>query len=192
MDDNKYKDIIRERMGEKRYTHSLNVADSAVKLAKKYGADAEKAYVAGILHDICKETPENEQLKIMSDFGIIISNVEKNAKKLWHAMSGAAYVENILGIKDRDILNAIRYHTTAREGMSILEKTIYIADFISADRTYDGVDELRAAAERGIGEAMDIALTFSIVELIGQGKAIHPDTLFAYNELAMDREGAKS
>lgn len=186
MDYSEYKDIIRTRMGDKRYNHSLNVAESAVMLAEKYGADKKKAYLAGLLHDICKETPENEQLKIMTDFGIIISNVEKSAFKLWHAMSGAAYVKNVLKIDDQDIINAIRYHTTARAGMSLLEKVIYLADFISADRSYDGVDELRSAADQSMDKAMDIALTFSIVELIGQGKAIHPDTVFAYNELAMN------
>lgn len=186
MDYSEYKDIIRKRMGDKRYNHSLNVADSAVKLAEKYGADKEKAYLAGLLHDICKETPQNEQLKIMTDFGIILSNVEKNAFKLWHAISGSAYVRNVLKIDDEDIVAAIRYHTTARAGMSLLEKVIYLADFISADRSYDGVDELRAAAEQSISKAMDIALTFSIVELIGQGRAIHPDTVFAYNELVTD------
>ena len=129
MTQEEYREIIKARMSEKRYIHSLNVEKEAVRLAEKYGADVKKAAVAGILHDITKETSFDEQLKIIENSGIILNDIQKSAPKLWHSISGAAYVKDVLGICDEDIFNAIRYHTTARADMSLLEKVIFIADF---------------------------------------------------------------
>jgi nicotinate-nucleotide adenylyltransferase len=184
----KYRKLIEERLSNHRYVHSLNVAKSSFLLAQKYGADEEKAYLAGLLHDICKEVSDEEQLKILTDFAIIKDSVSKSQPKLWHAITGSLYVKEILGIEDSDIINAIRYHTTGRASMSILEKVLYIADFISDDRTYEGVENLRLAAKESMEKAMDIALTFSIMELIGKGKPIHIDTLHAYNQLVMNKQ----
>ena len=127
-----YKKIIRERMGDYRFSHSVNVAKEAKKLAKHYGADENKAEIAGILHDITKEMPKEQQLQIIIDSGIILDNVQLHAPKLWHGMSGSIVVRDELGIDDEDILNAIRYHTTGRAGMSLLEKVIFTADFTSS------------------------------------------------------------
>ena len=121
-----YKAIIRALMGDYRFDHSVNVAAEAVELAKLYGEDEEKAYTAGILHDITKEIPKDEQLKIIADGGILLDDVQKNAPKLWHSISGSVYIQTELGITDSDIINAVRYHTTGRANMSLLEKIIYI------------------------------------------------------------------
>ena len=134
-----YKKIIRERMGDYRFSHSVNVAKEAKKLAKHYGADENKAEIAGILHDITKEMPKEQQLQIIIDSGIILDNVQLHAPKLWHGMSGSIVVRDELGIDDEDILNAIRYHTTGRAGMSLLEKVIFTADFTSEERTYSSL-----------------------------------------------------
>lgn len=140
---NEYKKIIKARMGDYRYTHSVNVSKEARKLAKLYGADEEKAAIAGILHDITKETPKDEQLQIILDGGIILDSIQMNAPKLWHSISGSVYVQKELGIEDEDILNAIKYHTTGRAGMTLLEKIIFIADFTSEERDYKGVSTMR-------------------------------------------------
>ena len=100
------KSILKSRLNEKRYYHSLCVAKEAERLAEKYGGDAEKACLAGLLHDITKNAQDEEHLKIFREFGIILSDVEKNAKKLWHAMSGAEYVKHVIGISDPDIIDA--------------------------------------------------------------------------------------
>ena len=149
-------------MGDYRFTHSCNVAEEAVILARLYGADAEKAYVAGILHDITKEISKEEQLQIIADGGIILDNVQKNAPKLWHAVSGSAYVRLRLGIEDEDILNAIRYHTTGRANMSLLEKIIYTADYTSKERSYPGADVMREKSRRSLEEAMMFSCFFAI------------------------------
>lgn len=180
---NDYVTLLRGRLSEKRFYHSLAVAKEALRLAQKYGADTEKAFLAGLLHDICKDTPKNEQLQIFSEFGIILSALEESAFKLWHAMSGACYIQNILNIKDADIISAVRYHTTAKAGMSLLEKIIYLADFTSEDRDYEGADEMRKAVDVGLEHAMREALIFTIDDLKQKGMPVHEDTLNAYREI---------
>jgi nicotinate-nucleotide adenylyltransferase len=183
MTDEQYSEILRGRLTEKRFHHSLEVAKEARRLAEKYGADPDRAYTAGLVHDIMKDTDKKAQLQILADFGILQDDVEKQAPKLWHAHCGAVFLEKVLGMEDREILSAVRYHTTARAGMSLLEKILYLADFTSADRDYDDVDEMRRLVEIGIAPAMLYALRYSIRDLIDQKKAIHPDTLAAYNEM---------
>ena len=178
-----YKELLKNRLTDKRYKHSLCVADEALRLAKKYGGDEGKCYLAGLLHDITKNAPAEEHLKLFSDFGIILSSVEQKAIKLWHAMSGALYVEHILGIKDNELITAIRYHTTARANMTLTDKILYLADFTSADRDYEDVDVMRRLVDESLESALKYALSYSIVDLVNQGRAIHKDTLAAYNEL---------
>lgn len=111
--------VIRKRLGEKRFTHSMCVAQSARELAEQYGADPERAYTAGILHDVMKEAPGEEQLQTIAAAGIILTDVERANKKLWHAMAGFAYCRDTLHVTDPGILDAIRYHTTGRAGMTL-------------------------------------------------------------------------
>ncbi len=177
-----FKKILKERLDEKRYYHSLCVADEAKRLAEKCGVDTEKAYLAGLLHDITKNAPCEEHLQIFEQFGIILNDIEKNAVKLWHAISGAAYVEHILGITDNDIIKAIRYHTTAKEDMSPLELVLYLADFTSRDRDYPDVDVMRGLVDKSFSEAYVYALQYTIKDLADQKRAIHFDTLQAFNK----------
>lgn len=185
-----WKKLLKERLVEKRYIHSLNVADSARELAIKYGADEEKAYFAGLVHDVMKNASEEEQLQIMEKGGIILSRTEKENKKLWHAMAGECYLRLEKGITDGDILNAVRYHTTGRAGMSLLEKVVYIADYISVERDYDDVDVMRdLSMNKGLDEAALYALKFSFKSLSKKEKLIHTDSVEYYNELIIEREG---
>ena len=181
----KYKDILKSRLTPKRYHHSLCVAEEAVRLANKYGGDKEKAYLAGLLHDITKNAPPDEHLNIFERFGIMLNDIEKNAEKLWHAMSGAAYIENVLKINDKEIITAVRYHTTARAGMTQLEKLLYLADFTSLDRDYDDIDVMREKVEISLEAALDYALSYTINDLVSRGKPLHLDTVNAYNENAL-------
>lgn len=178
-----YKKILQSRLKEKRYYHSLCVADEAKRLAEKYGANPQKAYLAGLLHDITKNTDREEQLKMFSDFGIMLDDITASSEKLWHAVSGASYVKNVLNIGDGEIINAIRYHTTARENMSLLEKILYLADFTSADRDYDDVEVMREKVEESLQAAMCYALSYTINELVEKKGQIHPDTVAAYNQI---------
>lgn len=189
MQGDRYIDIIRPLLSEKRFLHSLGVAKSAAELAERYGADKEKAYTAGILHDIMKDTDARKQLQIIENSGIIFGNLDRAEPKLWHAKAGAAYVRDQLG-EDDEIVCAIACHTTAKGGMTTLEKVLFLADFISDDRDYDGVEQMRQATARSMEEGLDIALSFSIVDLVERRKAVHPDTLDAYNELVLQQRAA--
>ena len=171
---------IRERLSDFRYEHSLSVAESAKKLAEKYGCDTDKAYLAGISHDVLKEMKKDEFLSFFEREEIILSEVEKNAPKLWHAMAGARYLSNKYGFSE-DVISAVRYHTTGKENMSILEKILFVADFISADRSYPGADDMRRRAEISLEYAMEEGLRFTIEDLAKECKPIHPDTVACYN-----------
>ena len=185
--DEQFIEIIRGRLTEKRFHHSLAVAEQAAHLASLYGADAKKARTAGILHDILKDEKPAALLQILHDFGIILDNVEAVTPNLWHAIAGAAFIERVLHVEDAEIVTAVRYHTTGRAGMSPLEKTLFVADFTSADRKYDDVQEMRRLAEVGSAPAMEYALNYTIRDLAGRGLAIHPDAVHAYNELVAAR-----
>lgn len=184
----KYKKLIKSRMGEKRYIHSVNVSKEAVRLARLYGGDEEKAQTAGILHDVTKETPFDEQEKLIKKAGIELDEVQKRAPKLWHAISGSAYLKTELNITDEDILNAIRYHTTGRANMSLLEKIIFVADFTGAERNYNGVEIMREKAGRSLDEAIIFGLSFSIKDLAQRNLAIDINQINAYNQLVLSKE----
>lgn len=183
-----YMKLIKERLSDYRFYHSVCVAESAVQLAKRFGADEEKARVSGILHDVMKEETKEHQLAVIEKAGMKMTELEKKNKKVYHQMSGAAYVKEELGITDDEIINAIRYHTTGRRSMSLLEKIIYLADFISADRDYEDVDVMRRKVEEGMEEGMLYAFRYTIVDLVNQCKEIHPDTLDAYNWVIEETE----
>lgn len=183
-----YKEILSKRLDKDRYYHSLCVADEALRLAEKYGGDTEKCYLAGLLHDITKNATTEEHLQMFESFGIMLSVIEKNAMKLWHAISGTAYIENFLEIKDAEILDAIRYHTTAKADMSLTAKILYLADFTSKDRNYPDVNIMRRLVDKSLNEAFVYALKYSIIDLTERLKAIHPDTVAAFNQVVLNLE----
>ncbi|MEZ3497872.1 MAG: bis(5'-nucleosyl)-tetraphosphatase (symmetrical) YqeK [Lachnospiraceae bacterium] len=176
---------IKKHLQPERLYHSINVAEEAKKLALHYGADPEKAYTAGLLHDILKNTPDTELLNFFRENGIILTRTEQVSRKTWHAIAGEAYCRLKLSVTDSEILSAIRWHTTARAGMTLLDKVIFIADFISSDRDYDGVERMREKAYLSLESAMLEGLQFTLAELIENGWAVHEDSLAAYNELAV-------
>ncbi len=182
-----FKKLIKGKLIEDRFVHSLNVADSAKLLAEKYGEDTEKAYTAGLLHDVMKNASDFEALSAIEKARFQMSVCEKANKKLWHAISGAAFVKTELGITDEDFVNSIRYHTTARCGMSLLEKIIYVADYISAERNYPDVDVMRALADKNLNEAILYSLKYTISTLVKRNSPIHPDSLELYNELIINK-----
>lgn len=176
---------IKKHLQPERLYHSINVAEEAKKLALHYGADPEKAYTAGLLHDVMKNTPDDVLLNFFRENGIILTRTEQVSRKTWHAIAGEAYCRLKLSVTDSEILSAIRWHTTARAGMTLLDKVIFIADFISADRDYDGVERMREKAYVSLESAMLEGLQFTLAELIENGWAVHEDSLAAYNELAV-------
>lgn len=183
--DEQYIAIIRSRLSDYRFHHSLCVAQEAKRLAERYGADADKAYTAGILHDIMKDTPKEAQQQIFADYAVALDDVEKRSTTLWHARSGEVFLRHVLGVTDEEILSAVRYHTTGRAGMSRLEQVLFTADFTSADRNYPDVDVMREYADRSLTKAIRYGVEYTIRDLIEQGRPVHPDTLAVYNEIVL-------
>lgn len=176
--------LLREKLDDYRYIHSLGVADSARDLAKIYGADEEKAYFAGLLHDVAKNMTKEEQLDLMEKGGIILSNCEKNNPALWHAMAGECYLRLYMNITDPEILGSVRYHTTGKAGMTLLEKIIYVADYISAERNYPDVDVMRdLSLNQSLEKASLYSLIYTFNKMTKLQGIIHPDSVEYYNEL---------
>ncbi len=193
MSNEDYIEIIRQRLSEERFIHSMNVAKAARDLAKIYGADPEKAYTAGILHDITKETDHAWQAEYLERNGIKLSALEKINGRVLHQMSGALFCRKELGIDDGEILSAVRFHTTGRRNMALIEKVLYTADFISEERRYPDVEVMREKARRSLDEAMLYSLRYTINSLSSKIMLIHPDTLDCYNDILENayREGKK-
>jgi nicotinate-nucleotide adenylyltransferase len=177
-----YKSILDEKLNSKRYTHSLNVADTAKELAERYGfEDTEKAYVTGLLHDICKNDSEQQQLEMVRKSGRSVNSIDLITPPLYHAIAGAWYVENRLEIRDDELLDAIRYHTEGRANMTLLDKIIFVADIVSADRDFDDVDYYRDLAYRDLDRTVLEYLNFSIRDVLGKNICLSTHSVNAYN-----------
>jgi nicotinate-nucleotide adenylyltransferase len=120
-----------------------------------------------------------------------LTDMEISTAKLYHAMCGSMFIQKEFGIDDEEIINAVRYHTTGRKNMSLLEKIVFIADFISEERDYNGVDVMREKARRSLDEAIVEGLSFTIKDLIDAGRVVHTDTLDAYNDAIINVEKSR-
>ncbi len=178
-----YKSIIKSRLSEGRYIHSLNVAASAAELSKIYNCNRDKAYLAGLLHDITKEESLDVQYRLIEENSHSLTKLERNNPSVIHQMSGEAYCRLKLGITDEEILSAIRYHTTGKANMTTLQKVVYTADFISADRNYPDVEEMRSLALKSLDDAMLYSLKHTILKLTSKAELIHPDSFECYNSV---------
>ena len=174
---------VKSMLKPKRFVHSCNVARLARELAEKNGADADKAYLAGMIHDVCKNLPEEEQFTIAHNSDIIWDNAMMASPQLWHAPAGAEYARKELGIHDEEILLAVRYHTTGRAGMGLMEKILFVAVLTSDDREYPGARELQELARNNLDAVVEEGLAFTIRDLSQHRRPVHLDTVRAYNEI---------
>lgn len=179
---------VKSMLKPKRFVHSCNVARLAKELAEKNRADAEKAYLAGMIHDVCKNLPEDEQFTIAHNSDIICDNAMMASPQLWHAPAGAEFARSAFGITDEETLRAVRYHTTGRAGMGLLEKILFVADLTSDDREYPGAKELQELARKSLDAVVEEGLAFTIRDLSENRRPIHPDTIDAYNEMVIRKQ----
>ena len=177
---------LQARLSDKRYRHSLAVADMARELALRNGGDGEQAYLAGLVHDCMRELPQEQALAYFREHGLTLTTLEQHSPNLWHAMLGAHAIADLFGIHDPDIQNAVRYHTTARAGMSLLERVVYVADCTSADRRYPDVEDVRRISRQCLNDGVRASLAFCMEDLGRKGIPVHPDTLAAAKEYAKD------
>lgn len=177
------KNLLMEKLSPKRYKHSLNVMDTAGKLADTYGLDVAKASLAGLIHDCAREIRGNDVFLECNRFNIEISNVCKIQPELLHGPLGAKLAEEQYGITDEIILNAVRWHTTGHENMDLMAKVIYIADYIEPGRSFPGIEEARQLAFKNIDSAMVFSLDRTIRFVVSRGLLVHPDTINARNSI---------
>ena len=186
-----FKEKLIENIGQSRYNHVERVKDTATELAKIYGADIEEAKIAALLHDCAKYPQGTNLLKIVDEFDIILDDCTIKNHDLIHGPLGAKIAEIEYGVKNRNILEAIYYHTTGKENMNILEKIIYIADYIEPSRNFPGVEEIRKIAFENIDDAIFISINQTIRFLIDRNKLIHPNTIMARNYLMINSNNDK-
>ena len=167
----------------KRMPHVLGTAETAVQLARRYGADEEAAYVAALLHDCTKKLNIEEQLALCEQYGLQLDEMQRWALKLQHAITGAAVARDVFGVSDA-VYEAIRWHTTGKADMTTLEKVIYLADYIEPTRDFPGVEELRKAIWEDLDRGLLLGLEMSIQEMKNWGNPVHEDTLRARDFLA--------
>jgi len=171
-----------------RLKHTLGVRDAAEKLAKLYHCDVQKAVIAALLHDCAKNIEPLQMLQMCSNFGIVLDEISQKEVQLIHAPLGAKLAEVEFGIHDPEILEAIFYHTIAKENMSLLTKIIYIADFIEPGRNFPEVNEIRNKAFEDLDEAILLAVNRTIHYVLSKGGLIHPSTINARNYILLHRE----
>ena len=162
----------------KRMPHVLGTEQEAVFLAEKYGADVEKARIAALLHDCTKKLDMEQQLALCRQYGIRLDALEQKALKLLHAKTGAAIARDVFGVTD-DVYDAIYYHTTGKPDMTLLEKVIYLADYIEPSRNFPGVERLRQAVHEDLDRGLLLALRDGVEELQSMGNPVHHNTLDA-------------
>lgn len=167
---------------EKRVAHVIGCSQTAVELARRWGADETDAARAGILHDVTKALDGPEQLRLCEKYGIMTDTFERTNTKLLHAKTGSAVAKEIFGENDA-VCSAIYWHTTGKANMSLLEKILYLADYIEPNRSFDGVQKVRKLAFENLDEALLLGLNMAMDELIREGKPLGPRSIEARDYL---------
>ena len=179
---------IKDMLPQKRYKHSVNVANCATKLSEIYGYNKEKAYIAGIAHDCAKYLNKEEVKYYVDKYKIVLDELEKDNLALSHSIIGSYIAKYEFGINDEEIISAIRYHTTGKENMNLIEKIIYIADLIEEDRDFPGVEELRDLVyNKQIDKALFISFNNTIKFVIDNNQLIHNRTVSARNYIIKNK-----
>jgi predicted HD superfamily hydrolase involved in NAD metabolism len=174
-------DLLNKEIKKSRFEHSINVMNTAVELAKIWGCDVQKAAVAGLLHDCAKEVKGSEAVELCEKFDIKQDDITREQTGLLHGPIGAKFACDKYKIYDREITDAISCHTTGRTGMSMLDKIIFLSDFIEPKRKFRGVEKARKLSKTNINEAVLYCLNNSIMHLISNNSGIHCNTINARN-----------
>ncbi|MDZ5470912.1 bis(5'-nucleosyl)-tetraphosphatase (symmetrical) YqeK (plasmid) [Bacillus sp. 31A1R] len=177
-------EIVKKQITKHRYEHTLGVMETAISLAQQYGADEKKAELSAIFHDYAKFRPKDEMENIIVREKMPELLLKFNSE-LWHAPVGAFLVKTEVGIQDEEVLDAIKYHTSGRAQMTLLEKIIYLADYIEPGRHFPGVEEVRALAEKDLNEALIKAVQNTILFLMKKNQPVYPETFNTYNDLVI-------
>lgn len=182
------KQYLKNHLKEKRYIHTLGVSETAVKLAQINNLSSEKAEIAALAHDAAKNMPKEEMQEIMKRHNVNLSEDEKRNPELWHSIIAPYTAQERLGIEDEEILDAVRWHTTGKENMSVLAKIIYIADMIEPNRNFPGLEEIRKAAFENLDRGVYLGLTHSLQYLLSRDMLVNENTIKARNYILIEME----
>ena len=172
------KEYVETSMSKKRFEHVLGVVETAKMLAERHDANVDDAKLAALVHDVAKEQSLKQTAALLRLVGE--ENYLKYSDKVWHAPMGAVVAEKVLIIENKDILNAIKYHTTGRPEMSKLEKIIFVADYTEPNRTFENCIAARAFWN-DLDRAVYEILKQKLDKVTGLGLGLHPDTVEAYD-----------
>jgi len=178
--------LARSRLSEKRYGHTLRVADTAADLARIHGLDEARARLSALIHDAARETEPGEFLRLAEEWNLPVGEPERQSPKLLHGPVAAELARRELGVRDEEVLEAVRAHTTAKPGMEPLALTLYVADKIEPSRDYPSVERLRQLARENLYVATTEALRRAIAHNEGRGKDVHPSSRAALEWLESD------
>ena len=180
------KEYLKKHLKESRYRHVLGVVETSEKLARLYGADKNKARYAALIHDLAKGKSDEELLKITKEKGYEICPEEKKSPQLLHGLAAAIIAKEEMGIEDEEILSAAAFHTTGKANMTLLEKIIYIADYIEPNRNFPGVQNLREITfenlDKGVLQGFDNTIKF----VVDRKEILHLKTIEARNYLLQE------
>ena len=166
--------FARERLSEKRYGHTLRVADTAESLARVHGLDPARARLAALLHDAARETEPEEFLRLAREWDVPVGELEQESPKLLHGPVAAELARRELGVEDEEILEAVRAHTVGRAGMGPLALTLYVSDKIEPARDYPSVGRIRELARQNLHEAAAESLRRTVAHNEERERPIHP------------------
>ena len=167
--------VVVSLLNPNRVAHVLGCRDTAVELAKRWGADVTDAARAGILHDITKALDGPLQLTLCEAYGKILSDFSRKYPKTLHALTGSLVAERIFG-ENEAVVSAICYHTTGKAGMNLLETIVYVADYMEPNRDFPGVEKLRALAFTDLPSALKLGLEMTMEHLKKQGSEVSPES----------------
>ena len=178
-----YKEILKNRLSVKRYTHSVSVANTAARLAGMFNGDIERAYLAGLMHDYARELTEEVLLELTAKHNLSTDGVELMQTSLLHGPVGAWLLEEEGLITDKQVLDAIRWHTTGHPDMDQLARIIYISDYIEPGRNFPGVDLLRQITNKDLNLGVLAGLDHTLGFLVQRNHFIHPLSIATRNRL---------
>jgi len=178
--------LLQQSLKPKRYEHSIRVFETALKMAEHFHADKQKVALAALLHDCGRQIPKEGSTAKAKELGIAVDEVEKAQPILLHAKLGVYYAVHKYGVSpdDREVLDAIRYHSTGTADMTETAKIVFLADLIEPGREFEGVEEIRKASFHDLDQGMLLSYDNTIRYLLEDGLLIHPDAVAGYNQLA--------
>ncbi|BBE39619.1 bis(5'-nucleosyl)-tetraphosphatase (symmetrical) YqeK [Streptococcus dysgalactiae] len=171
---------IAEQMSPKRFKHVLGVEKAALSLAERYGCDSNKASLAALLHDYAKECPDQVFLDLIDKYQLSPELAKWN-NNVWHGMVGIYKIQEDLGLQDKEILRAIEIHTVGAAEMTLLDKVLYVADYIEEGRIFPLVDDARKIAQLDLDKAVAYETVNTVAYLASKAQPIFPQTLDTYN-----------